>query len=95
MGKGRGAKGEKKTGTGPDPLDLPGGPRTHDQGTAPAKSVVAQSATHQPRGQAASTPAHGGPTGNKPVARARQRRHPGRPLIRGAGWWVSAHNHDC
>ena len=33
-----------------DPPGQPRGPRTHDQGTAPAKAVVAHSATHQPHG---------------------------------------------
>ena len=32
------------------PLNRPGAPRTHDQGTAPAKAVVAHCATHQPQG---------------------------------------------
>ena len=36
-----------------------------------------------------------GPTGDKPVARARQRRRPGRPRIRGAMQWVSARSHGC
>ena len=36
-----------------------------------------------------------GSTGNKPVARARLRRRPGRPRIRGATWWVSARSHGC
>ena len=34
----------------PTPPNWPGAPRTHDQGTAPAKAVVAHRATHQPRG---------------------------------------------
>ena len=46
---GRSPRGEARTGTNPDPPDLPGAPRTHDQGTVPAKAVVAHSATHQPR----------------------------------------------
>ena len=29
-----------RNGTGPDPKDLPRPPRTHDQGTTPAKAVV-------------------------------------------------------
>ena len=41
--------GEARTGTGPDPPDLPRAPRTHGQGTATAKAVVAHSAAHQPR----------------------------------------------
>ena len=36
-----------------------------------------------------------GPTGDKPVARARRRRRPGRPRIRGATQWVSARSHSC
>ena len=47
---GRSPRREARTGTGPDPLDLLRAPRTHDQGTAPAKAVVAHSATQQPRG---------------------------------------------
>ena len=36
-----------------------------------------------------------GPTGDKPVARARRRRRSGRPRIRGATQWVSARSHGC
>ena len=82
-------------GTGPSPPNRPRAPRTHGQGTAPANAVVAHCATPQPLGQAASVPAQGGPTGNKPVARARRRRRPGRPRIRGATRWVSARRHGC
>ena len=46
-------------------------------------------------GKAASAPAQGGPTGDKPVARARWRRRPRRPRIRGATRWVSACSHGC
>ena len=46
-GAGRSPRGEARTGSGPDPPDLPRAPRTHDQGNAPAKAVVAHSATHQ------------------------------------------------
>ena len=42
-----------------------------------------------------SAPAQGGPTGDKPVARAWRRRQPGRPLIRGATRWVSACSYGC
>ena len=35
------------------------------------------------------------PSGDKPVARARQRRRPGRPRIRRAKRWVSARSHGC
>ena len=74
VGEGGGGKGEEqKYGTSPDPQDVPRAPRTHDQGTAPAKAVVAHSATNQPHSYAA----RGGPTGNKPVARARRPGHPG------------------
>ena len=79
--------------TGPSPLDRPPAPRTHGRGTAPAKAVVAHCATPQPLGKAASAPAQGGPTGDKPVARARRRARPGRPRIRGAARWVSARTH--
>ena len=41
---------DTKPGTGPNPPNWPRGPRTHDQGTAPAKAVVAHRATHQPQG---------------------------------------------
>ena len=37
----------------------------------------------------------GVPTGDKPVARARRRRRPGRPGIRRATRWVSARSHGC
>ena len=47
---GRSPRGDARTGTGPDPSRHPRAPRTHDQGTAPAKAVVAHSATHQPHG---------------------------------------------
>ena len=47
--EGRSSRGEARTGTSPDPPELPRALRTHDQGTAPAKAVVAHSATHQPR----------------------------------------------
>ena len=80
-------------GTGPSPANLPRAPRTHGRGTAPAKAVVAHCATSQPLRKAASAPAQGGPTGDKPVARARRRRHPGQPRIRGATRWVSARSH--
>ena len=52
-------------------------------------------ATPQPLGKAASAPAQGGPTGDKPVAGARRRRRPGRPSIRGATRPVSARSHGC
>ena len=82
-------------GTGPSPPNRPRVPRTHGRGIAPAKEVVAHCATPQPLGKAASAPAHWGPTGDKPVARARRRRRPGRPRIRGATRWVSARSHSC
>ena len=77
-------------GTGPSPPNQPRAPRTHGRGTAPAKAVMARCATPQPLGKAASAPAQGGPTGDKPVARARRRRRPGGPRLRGATRWVSA-----
>ena len=82
-------------GTGPSPPNRPRAPRTHRRGTAPAKAVGAHCATPQPLGYAASAPAQGGPTGDKPVARAQQRRRPGRPRIRGAMQWVSTRSHGC
>ena len=82
-------------GTGSNPPNQPPAPRTHSRGTAPAKAVVAHSATPQPLGLAASAPAQGGPTGDNRVARARRRRLPGRPRIRGATQWVSARSHGC
>ena len=82
-------------GTGSSPLNRPRAPRTHGRATAPAKAVVADSATPQPLGYSASAPAQGGPTGDKPVARARRRQRPGRPRIRGATRWVSARSHGC
>ena len=42
--------GGRRTGTSPPPPHLPRAPRTHEQGTTPAKAVVAHSATHQPPG---------------------------------------------
>ena len=47
---GRSPRRGARTGTGPDPPGQPRAPRTQDQGTAPAKEVVAHSATHQPHG---------------------------------------------
>ena len=41
---------DTRPGTGPSPPNRPRAPRTHDQGTAPAKAVVAHHATHQPQG---------------------------------------------
>ena len=82
-------------GTGPSPPNRPRAPRTHGRGTTSAKAVVVHCATPQPLGKAASAPAQGGPTGDKPVARARQRRRPGRPRISGATRWVGARSHDC
>ena len=82
-------------GTGPSPPNRPRTLRTHGRGTATAKAVVAHCAMPQPLGKAASSPAHGGPTGDKPIARARRRRRPGRPRIRGATRWVSACSHGC
>ena len=82
-------------GTGPSPPNRPRAPRTHGRGTAPAKAVVAHCATPQSLGWAASAPAQAVPTGDKQVARARQRRRPGQPRIRGAPRWVSARSHGC
>ena len=76
-GRERGNERDTTPGTGPNPPNRPRAPRTHRRGTAPAKAVVAHSATPQPLGWAASAPAQGGPTGDKPVARARRRRRPG------------------
>ena len=46
-----GGNGEDTTpGTGPSPPKRARAPRTHNQGTAPAKAVVAHRATHQPQG---------------------------------------------
>ena len=49
---GRGGGNERHTtpGTGPSPPNRPRAPRTHRRGTAPAKAVVAHSATPQPLG---------------------------------------------
>ena len=49
---GRGGGNERDTtpGTGPNPPSRPRAPRTHRRGTAPAKAVVAHSATPQPLG---------------------------------------------
>ena len=45
-----GGNGEDTTpDTGPSPPDLPQAPRTHEQGPAPAKAIVAHRATHQLR----------------------------------------------
>ena len=49
-GRERGNRGDTKPGAGAGPPDLPRAPRTHEQGTAPAKAVVARRATHQLRG---------------------------------------------
>ena len=48
----RGGGNERDTtpGTGPNPPNRPRAPRTHRRGTAPAKAVVAHSATPQPLG---------------------------------------------
>ena len=46
----KGGNGEDtKPGPGPSPPNRPRAPRTHNQGTAPAKAVVAHRATHQPQ----------------------------------------------
>ena len=82
-------------GTDPSPPNRPRAPRTHGRGTAPAKAVVAHCATPQPPGKVASAPAQGGPTGEKPVARARRRRRPGRPHIRGATRGITTRSHGC
>ena len=81
--------------TSPSLPHRPRAPRTHGRGTAPAKAVVAHCATPQSLGKAASAPAQGAPTGDKPVARARRQGRPGRPRIRGAGRWVSARSQGC
>ena len=48
---GEGGNGEDtKPGTGPSPPNRPRGPCTQNQGTAPAKAVVARRATHQTQG---------------------------------------------
>ena len=49
-GRGGGNKGDTTPGTGPNPPNRPRAPRTHRRGTAPAKAVVAHSATPQPLG---------------------------------------------
>ena len=49
-GKGGGHGRDAGTDTSPNPQDLPRAPRSHNEGTAPAKAVVAHSATHQPHG---------------------------------------------
>ena len=82
-------------GTGPSPPNQRRAPRTHGRGTAPAKAVVVHCAKPQPLVYAASAPAEGGPTGDKPVARARRRRRPGRPRIRSAARWLGARSHSC
>ena len=95
VGRRGGNERDTTPGTGPNPPNRPRAPRTHRRGTAPAKAVEAHSATPQPPGWAAPAQAQGGPTGDKPVARARRRRRPGRPRIRGATQWVSARSHGC
>ena len=82
-------------GTMSSPPNRPRAPCTHGRGTAPTKAVVAHCATPQPLGEAASAPAQGGLSGDKQIARARRRRRPGRPRIRGATRWVSARSHSC
>ena len=49
-GRGGGNKRDTTPGTGPNPPNRPRAPRTHRRGTAPAKAVVAHSATPQPLG---------------------------------------------
>ena len=49
-GRGGGSKRDTTPGTGPNPPNRPRAPRTHERGTAPAKAVVAHSATPQPLG---------------------------------------------
>ena len=49
-GRGRGKERDTTPGTGPNPPNRPRAPRTHRRGTAPAKAVVAHSATPQPLG---------------------------------------------
>ena len=87
--KSRGTRGTDSEGGGqreaaPAPLSQPAASAAHTptghytlQGTSGAQRYAPTP------GYAASARAHGGPTSNKP-ARARQRRHPGRPRIRGA-----------
>ena len=94
-GRDGGNRRDTTPGTSPSPPNRPRAPRTHGRGTAPAKAVVAHCATPQPLGRAASAPAQGGSTGDKPVAWARRRRRPGRPRIRGATRWISALSHGC
>ena len=49
-GQGGGKERDTTPGTGPNPPNRPRAPRTHRRGTAPAKAVVAHSATPQPLG---------------------------------------------
>ena len=49
-GKGLGMGETRERAPAPTPQDLPRAPRTNDKGTAPAKAVVAHSATHKPNG---------------------------------------------
>ena len=49
-GRGGGKERDTTPNTGPNPPNRPRAPRTHRRGTAPAKAVVAHSATPQPLG---------------------------------------------
>ena len=49
-GREGGSRRDTTPGTGPNPPNRPRAPRTHGRGTAPAKAVVAHSATPQPLG---------------------------------------------
>ena len=50
QGQGGAQKNKRELAPARSPQVLPRAPRTHDQGTAPAKAVLAHSATHQRRG---------------------------------------------
>ena len=91
-GVGRGKRERHTTRYRPEPPE-PAASAAHTRTGHPTRQ--GSSGAPQPLGKAASAPAQGGPTGDKPVARARRRRRPGRPRIKGATRWVSARSHGC
>ena len=89
-GAGRGKRGRHNTRNGPEPPE-PAASAAHTRTGHCTRQGSSGALRHAP------TPrlAQGGHTGDKPVARARQRRRPGRPRIRGATQCVSARSHGC
>ena len=89
-GAGRGERERHNTRYRPEPPE-PAASAAHTRMGHCTRQGSSAALRHTP----APVPAQGGPTGDKPVARAWRRRRTGRPRIRKATRWVSARSHGC